>query len=178
MRRLRSKLLAVVCGLLLLLCVAALPYALLRISFRRPYSSIVSESGLAPSLVYSVMKAESDFREDVVSKAGAVGMMQLMPATAEFICKREGMTFNSERLKDGAYNVSLGCKYLAYLLNRFPVTETALCAYNAGEGTVSEWLKNSELSNDGKTLQKIPYAETRSYVKKIMKYRKIYENLY
>ena len=174
----RYKLIAVCAAVLLFAAVAVLPYIAARIAYPRPYRKPVAESGLPPALVYAVIKAESDFREDAVSKAGAAGLMQLMPATAEFICSREGLTFEKARLTEGEYNIMLGCKYVSYLLGGFPVAETALCAYNAGEGTVSEWLKDKEVSEDGETLCEIPYGETRAYVKKILKYRKFYEKLY
>ena len=64
----------------------------------------------------------------------------------------------------------------AYVKHGFLVW--TLCAYNAGEGTVRTWLKDPELSPDGIRLSEIPYSETRAYLKKILKYRKIYENLY
>lgn len=167
--------LAVALGLAALICVV---YFSVRSAFPRPYADVVEGCGLDACLVFSVMKAESGFREDAVSEAGAVGIMQIMPSTAEFVCRREGIPFDASRLKDGAYNTRLGCKYLAYLLKRFPVRETALAAYNAGEGTVSDWLNDRNYSSDGVTLDKIPYAETRGYVKKITKFTKIYEFYY
>ena len=146
--------------------------------YPRPYREEVEASGLEPFLVYSLMKAESGFRECVVSSAGAVGIMQLKPSTAEFICGKEGLAFEPSRLKEGKYNVTVGCLYLKYLLERFEVRETALAAYNAGEGTVGKWLGDSACSDDGKTLKRIPYPETASYVKKIRKFMKIYEFFY
>ncbi len=147
-------------------------------SYRRPFRQTVEKSGVSPSLVYAVMKAESGFCENALSGAGAIGLMQLLPSTAEFICRKEGIVFKAERLYDGEYNVTLGCKYLAYLLNRFSAEETALAAYNAGEGTVFDWLSDSKYSTDGVTLKEIPYPETAQYVKKVEKFRKIYEFLY
>lgn len=149
-----------------------------RAAYKRPYRNTVKRSGLDENLVYSIMKAESSFNEAARSRAGAVGIMQLMPATAQFICEMQGLEFNPARLSEGEYNVKLGCLYLAYLLERFPAEETALCAFNAGEGTVSNWLADSAYSRDGITLYKIPYRETRTYVKKVTKFRKIYEFLY
>ncbi len=143
--------------------------------FPRPHADLVAESGVPPSLAFAVMKTESNFREDAVSAAGAVGIMQLLPSTAEFVCRREGVVFCPDRLKEGKYNVFLGCAYLKYLLERFRLTETALAAYNAGEGTVAEWLKNSAYSADGIALQTIPYPETRNYIEKVKKFRKIYD---
>lgn len=141
-------------------------------SYRRPYRAEVEGSGLSPSLVYAVMKAESGFDEKATSRAGAIGLMQLMPSTAEFLCRRNHLEFAVGRLYEGEYNVRLGCLYLKYLLERFPAEETALAAYNAGEGTVQSWLK-AEASADGR-LRAIPYPETARYVKKVMKFRKKY----
>lgn len=149
-----------------------------RAAYGRPYYDQVQKSGVASSLAYAVMKAESSFREDAVSRAGAVGLMQVRPATAEFICLRCGIPFDEERLFDGAYNVTIGCAYLSYLLERFRSCETALAAYNAGEGTVRRWLKNPSYSSDGVTLDSIPYPETSSYVKKVLNFRKIYQFFY
>ena len=143
-------------------------------AFRRPYQSTVENFPLDENLVYAVMKSESGFREDALSRAGAVGIMQIKPSTAEFICQRENIPFHAEKLSEGKYNTELGCRYLLYLLERFPVCETAVAAYNAGEGTVSGWLKNTAYSADGRTLQRIPYPETERYVKKVIKFRKIY----
>ena len=72
----------------------------------------------------------------------------------------------------------LGCMYLSYLLKRFPDETTAICAYNAGEGAVRQWLANERYSSDGITLTTIPYAETSAYEKKVASFRKIYEILY
>lgn len=163
-------------GLILFLTVCGITG--FRASYKRPYREIVQKCGLDENLVYSVMKAESGFDEKATSRAGARGLMQLMPATAKFICEREGLEFDLTRLTEGKYNVRLGCLYLAYLLERFPVEETALCAFNAGEGTVAGWLADSAYSADGVSLDEIPYAETRAYVKKVAKFRKIYDFFY
>ena len=109
---------------------------------------------------------------------GAVGIMQIKPSTAEFICRKDNITWEADRLSDGAYNTALGCHYLSYLLTRFSDERTAVCAYNAGEGTVRRWLSDAQYSEDGVTLSEIPYAETRAYAKKVAKFRKIYEFLY
>ncbi len=162
-------------SLVLAACFAA--WIWLLTAFPRPYRETVERSGMS-SLVYAVIRAESSFQEDAVSSAGAVGLMQIKPATAEFICRREGILFQPERLKEGEYNIFLGTRYLLYLMERFKNTETALAAYNAGEGTVAKWLRDREMSSDGMTLGKIPYPETATYVKKVGKFKKIYEFLY
>lgn len=158
-------------GILLLLI---LFFSFFALSFRRPCRETVEKYALSPALAFSVMKAESGFSKNVVSDAGAVGLMQLMPSTAKFVCDRNGIPFEKENLSDGAYNAMLGCLYLNYLLSRFDSEATALAAYNAGEGIVSTWLKNTDYSDDGIKLKYIPYSETRNYIKKVLKYQKIY----
>ncbi len=143
--------------------------------FARPKYHAIEGSGLPSSLVYAVIKTESDFQEDAVSRAGAVGLMQLLPSTAEYVCRLRKIPFERERLTEGEYNITLGCAYLTYLFSRFEVEETVLAAYNAGEGIVAEWLANDDFSSDGKTLFCIPYRETAEYVKKIKNFRKIYQ---
>lgn len=150
----------------------------IRAAYPRPHLEVVTESGLDPALVYAVVKAESGFDERAVSRAGAVGLMQLRPSTAAFICERDGICFEEDRLCDGAYNLGLGCRYLSYLLTRFPAEETALAAYNAGEGTVRGWLADPTLSPDGTTLTRIPYPETEDYVKKVARFKNFYEFFY
>lgn len=152
------------------------PSSFVPVAFPKPYPDEVAESGLSPALVYSVIKAESNFCEDCISRAGAVGLMQLLPATAEFVCDRFSIGYEEERLTEGGYNVRVGTAYLRYLLGKFS-ERTALAAYNAGEGVVSEWLQDGAYSSDGVELAVIPYPETEQYLKKIGLYRKIYEKI-
>lgn len=163
---------AVVLGLLLA------GFLAIRVRYPQPYKACVRASGVDPALVYAVIKAESGFREEAISRAGAVGLMQIKPSTAEFICERENIPFSAERLREGEYNIELGCKYLCYLYERFEDMQTALAAYNAGEGTVAQWLKEETFSPDGKRLTSIPYLETSAYVKKILRYQKVYRLFY
>ncbi len=122
-------------------------------------------------LLFSLIDVESSFDKDAISKRGAQGLMQLTVKTAFYIadiCDYVGEI----NLFDVDCNLTLGCEYINYLQDKFPSESALLCAYNAGEGTVAKWLKNSQYSSDGKTLMVIPYSETRDYVKKIEK-RKI-----
>ena len=114
-----------------------------------------------PVLVMSVIRAESRFRPDSVSSAGAVGLMQLMPATADYVAEKLGMELGSRDLFDPSINITLGVFYLRYLLDRFGDVRTAVAAYNAGEGNVAMWLK------DDPALSRIPFGETSRYVQRV-----------
>ncbi len=134
---------------------------------------------LNKTLVFSVVNVESGFDKNAESKKGAVGLMQLTEKTANYV----GLLLNKNEydLKNAKDNLEMGCFYLKYLLNKFENVNTALSAYNAGEGKVLLWLKDDTLSKDGIALNKIPYKETEEYVKKInktfTKYRKLYGKL-
>ena len=163
---------------LLILATLLSVYFGIKASFPLKYTKIAKSFGLEPKLACSVMRAESGFDEEAKSRAGALGLMQLMPSTAQFICEQEKIEYLPQKMLDGAYNAYLGCAYLSYLFKRFPTEETVLAAYNAGEGTVSGWLSDKKYSDDGIHLKKIPYPETESYVKKVLKFKKIYDFYY
>ncbi len=131
---------------------------------------------LDKTLVFAVVKVESGFNSKAVSSAGAVGLMQLTPDTAEYIAKK--LKVEKYDLTDADTNVWFGCYYLDYLYQRFNSMNTVICAYNGGEGNVTKWLSNKEYSNDGKTLYNIPFKETQEYLEKIQKSYKKYNKLY
>lgn len=129
---------------------------------------VCEQRGVEEELVFAVVRTESSFNENALSRKGAVGLMQLMPSTAEFIAKKVG--FNGElNLKDGKTNLYLGICYLEYLFKRYGDERLVLACYNAGEGTVSRWTDSERES--------IPYKETREYIKKV-KRRKIFYKVF
>ncbi len=138
------------------------------------------EYSLDKSLVYSVIKAESSFDPNAVSPRNAKGLMQIMDSTGEWAAeKMEIADFNSEMLLEPETNIRIGCWYIARLLKQYNQdTELALAAYNAGSGNVSKWLQDESVSSDGKTLDKIPFEETRNYIDRIEKYNDMYKKLY
>ena len=136
-------------------------------SYAPQVKQYATEYGLDAHMVLAIAAAESSFDPTAVSSAGAVGLMQIMPATAKWICEREGWTYAPAILTDATCSLRLACCYLAYLSTMFE-GEWLLAAYNAGEGAVRAWQK------EGLTPADIPYAETRHYVRKVTKLAKAY----
>lgn len=155
----------------------------LRTNHPRPYADTVADCavryGVPEMIIYSVIKTESEFDEDAVSVAGAVGLMQLIPSTFRWLTDYH----TAEKLPDGmiydpATNIRYGTYYLSWLYERYGRWDTALAAYNAGPGRVDGWLADDKYSEDGVSLKSIPYGETRKYVKIVLGSAEVYERLY
>jgi len=136
------------------------------------------EYSLKPELVASLINAESSFNEKALSSSGAIGLMQILPSTGEYIASLLKEDFTAINLYDPEKNIKYGCFYLIYLNKKFNSEKEVLCAYNAGETTVFMWLKNDSLSQDGKSLDSIPYKVTKNYTEKIIKNKKYYLNIF
>lgn len=138
------------------------------------------KKNLDPALIAAVIYQESRFRPRE-SSAGAQGLMQLLPSTAEFIAQKSGGSkFVPDDLATPQVNIAYGSWYLRYLLNLYDNdTLTALAAYNAGDGRVNQWLSESG-KNGGKITdaEEIPFPETREYVKNVLKTRDEYKTEY
>ena len=133
-----------------------------------------AEKGLDPSLVAGVIYAESKFR-DLTSHAGAKGLMQITPDTAQYIAEHSGGTqFELDDLSTPQINISYGAWYLRYLMNKYDGNVVlVLAAYNAGGGNVDKWLA------EGRTrVRDIPFAETREYIKRVLDARGAYAREY
>lgn len=137
------------------------------------------EYQLEPALVYAVIRSESNFDENAKSHAGAVGLMQLMPETFLWLQESQDEHYSEDALLLPEVNIRYGCRYLAMMVERYGVLRTAICAYNAGSGTVDGWLNDRKLSSDGKNLGTIPYRETQNYADAVLqsyqKYKKLYQ---
>lgn len=148
------------------------------------YEDIVTREAekyeIDPALVYGVIRSESSFRPEVVSHAGAIGLMQLTPETFDWLQQKAnaGEHMASERLKDPDTNIRYGVYFLSLLKERFQSEREMLAAYNAGMGAVSRWLEDGAYSADGRTLTEIPYPETETYVQRVLKSRGMYDKLY
>ncbi len=154
----------------------------MELSYPRKYKSIVTEQAaeydLEESLVYAVIKAESNFDAEAVSSVGAVGLMQMMPETFYWMQTHVGETYDESALYEPEVSIRFGCALLRLLLSEYGDLTVALCAYNAGMGNVASWLSDSAYSDDGKTLKAIPFGETEAYVQKVLQYKKTYEEIY
>lgn len=150
--------------------------------YPRPYGELVrweaAEFSLDENLLYAVMKAESGFDEKAQSRAGACGLMQLTPATFQWIAEQYPPENGGGDIFDPSDNLHCAGALLRKLLDHYGTLEVALAAYNAGMGNVSGWLSEEDYSADGKNLHTIPYPETDSYVKKVTKYYGTYKRLY
>ncbi len=125
-----------------------------------------------PAIIFSVINIESHFNKNAISSKGAVGLMQVMPSTAQGISNDVGK--QDFDLFDAQDNIEFGVCYFGQLLDRFENLSLALCAYNAGPTNVSNWLKNKKYSSDGKSLSSIPFSETENYLKKFERNFKYY----
>ncbi len=149
------------------------------LNYKQEIFAVADKYALDKALVFAIVKTESNFDKNALSNRGAKGLMQITDKTAEYVAKMQNIEkydiFNVET------NLSFGCYYLRYLTNKFGNQKTGIVAYNAGEGKVREWLKNSEYSENGVTLNKIPFEESKEYLEKIEKslsnYKKLYKNI-
>ncbi|MBQ2667614.1 MAG: lytic transglycosylase domain-containing protein [Clostridia bacterium] len=150
--------------------------------YPRAYQSIVQAEaetfGVEESLVYAVIKAESNFDAQAESPVGALGLMQMMPNTFTWMQSHVGGSYPAEALFEPEISIRFGCALLKLLLNEYGDLTVALSAYNAGMGNVTSWLSDTAYSDDGVTLKEIPFPETRIYVKKVLRYKEIYEKIY
>ena len=147
------------------------------------YSDVIRTQAAAkrldPALIAAVIYAETKF-DPRPSAAGAEGLMQILPQTAEFLARRSGgFDFRVSDLATPDVNIAYGSYYLRYLLDRYDQSKVlALAAYNAGETNVDRWVAEDHASGRTFTIARIPYPETRAYVGKVLvtegRYRKTY----
>lgn len=128
------------------------------------------ETGLPVSLISAMIRQESNFNPNAISRTGAIGLTQLMPSTAKYICKLE-----KEELFNIEKNISCGAGYLKQQVNKFGRVDLALAAYNAGPGAVTRAIESTQ-SQDINTVTGVLKDETAPYVQKILSYYQDYES--
>ncbi len=133
-------------------------------------------TGLPVPLLISIARQESAMQADVRSSADARGLMQLLPSTARIVARRAGMAQPSAAdLADPNINIRLGSYHLAWLIERYQgQTPLAIAAYNAGEHRVDRWIKDANDMPMDVWIERIPFRETRNYVKNVLAFRHVY----
>jgi len=137
------------------------------------------EKHLDPALIAAVIYAETKF-DARTSPTGAIGLMQIEPATAEFLAHRSGgAAFIASDLWHPGTNIAYGSYYLRYLLDEYHGTVwLALAAYNAGETNVDSWLARARTSGRPLSIASIPFPATRAYVQKVLSAQQDYRMTY
>ncbi|MEJ2539047.1 MAG: transglycosylase SLT domain-containing protein [Gemmatimonadota bacterium] len=157
---------------------------LLRIVYPFPNREMVereaAEWGVDPYLVAGLIRQESAWDRDIVSSAGAIGLMQVMPATGAQLARASGLDgFSTESLESAEVNLHLGARFLRDMLERFgPDLPLVLSAYNAGPTRANRWKNFPEHADPLRFTERIPFTETRGYVKNVTRNRELYRALY
>ena len=139
-----------------------------------------SKYNIDPLLIYSIIKAESNFKPDVKSSSDAYGLMQVTKESAKDVAKKlDTKTTNTKMLYDPKTNIKIGVTYFNFLLEKYDYnTNIAVIAYNAGFGNVDKWIQKGIIKEDGQDLENVPFKETNNYVRKILNNYEIYKKLY
>lgn len=180
---------------LIVLAVAALAANIWWYNYERrthpmEYSELVEhysrEFGVDKFLIHAVIKTESSYNPNAVSELGARGLMQIMPDTFEWIrdlrLRETGIGLTFDDMFVPVTNIRYGVYLISYHMGYYNNTDNSLAAYHAGDGAVDAWLKDKRYSQDGITLDVIPYNDTAHYVNKVNKaydtYIRLYSNSY
>jgi soluble lytic murein transglycosylase len=137
-------------------------------------------NGLDPYLVASLIRQESEFNPNAVSRANAVGLMQLLPKTGKLVAKEAKLKrYTASQLYTPAVNLELGTRYFRGMVDKFGGSfEYALAAYNAGSDRVEDWLNQGKYRDPQEFVESIPFTETREYVQAILRNASVYKQLY
>jgi soluble lytic murein transglycosylase len=160
--------------------IATIPLAYWRMLFPEPWWQEIrdasAKNNLDPYMVASLIRQESEFNPNAVSRANAYGLMQLLPSVGKSMAREEGLTkFQTFQLLDPATNIRLGTRYLRQMIDKFGgVEEYALAAYNAGDSRVTDWQAAGPYSGIDEFVESIPFTETRDYVQAIMRNEETY----
>lgn len=158
------------------------------IHYRDHIEFYASEYQIDPLLVASIIRTESNYRPTHVSPKGALGLMQIMPQTAEWIIEQTGFkNMTVEDLLKEEINLQLGSWYIAWLYRSFQFTDVSLdenelavltAAYNAGPGNVEKWVREGIWDGTSTSLSMIPFGETRHYIQRVSYYYNKYDSYY
>ncbi len=185
-RRIFIVLIIILIMIFILFGVLKIHIRILEKMYPKNYSNFVTmyakEYQVDENLIYAIIKAESNFNPEAVSGKSAYGLMQIVEETAIDVARRIEPNLTAEEVMDNIFdvdfNIQLGTKYVSMLLEQYDGNiPLALTAYNAGIGTVNNWIEKGVLQSDGSDIENIPYKETNQYVRKILRDYDIYQNL-
>lgn len=146
---------------------------------KEPVMQNADKNKLDPAWIYGIIRRESAFSEDVKSHVGAVGLMQIMPKTAQYIGKKIGVKkVLYKDLSKAKNNIELGSAYLSYLNDKFHGNKVlATASYNAGPNRVDKWIPQKGSLAADQWIDSIPFTETRNYVKAVLEYTTIFKSM-
>ena len=159
---------------------------ILKMIYQKNYEEIIVKYSekyqVDENLVFAIIKTESNFDKDVISNKGAVGLMQLMTNTAKEVALKNNIELDVNNIEQDLLtpekNIEIGTKYIGMMIQKYGNIQVALAAYNAGTGTVDNWIEKGIIKADGSDIENIPFKETNMYVRKILRDYEIYAKLY
>ena len=147
--------------------------------FKEEILKTVKDNEIEPAVILSIMRRESAFESDAISRAGAVGLLQLLPENGSKVSKRIGRKFAWEDLIVPEINILLGYEHFKSLLKKYNGNYAiAFASYNAGEYNVDKWIKRYGIEDIDEFIESLEYIETRDYVKAVLEAWWIYKRLY
>ncbi len=162
--------------------VPEIPNDFWRTAFPLPYESSLRMAAAGnhvdPMFIAGLVRQESAFESNAVSHQGAMGLMQVMPSTASKLARQLKVRYARASLTDPGYNLKLGARYLADLIQVFGTHEAALAAYNAGEDRVVQWTTGQNYLETAEFVESIPFTETREYVQIVIRNAEVYRQVY
>ncbi len=172
---------AVIIASLILIIIIMLRNIIIKISYPQKYKEYVEkyskEYQIDKELIYAMIKTESNFKQDAISKKKAFGLMQILENTAYEMADELKKEITKEDILNPEINICLGAKYISNLIQKYGNIELAIASYNAGIGNVDNWLEQGIIKQDGTDLQNIPFKETNNYVRKILRDYEIYKKI-
>jgi soluble lytic murein transglycosylase-like protein/TolA-binding protein len=139
-------------------------------------SAQAAKTRTEPTLILGIIRQESGFEEEAHSRANARGLMQILPSTGQKLARQARVPrYNVGKLFHAETNIILGTRYLASLLQKYGRIELALAAYNAGSTRVDRWLKEFGNADAVEFVERIPYTETRNYIKQVLSNKAHYD---
>ena len=182
----KKILISVIIVLMIIVFLVVFKDKILKIIYPKTYKEIVSvcaeKYNVDEKIIFSVIKAESNFKNKAISHKDALGLMQIMEETAKDVATKYDIEIDlnnaEQEILNVQNNINIGTKYLSVLLEKYQNIELAVAAYNAGTGTVDKWIEKGIIKQDGSDIENIPYKETNNYVRKILRNYNVYEELY